>query len=463
MSRMAPNNLILRTDSYKLSHHSLYPDGTTGLYSYLESRGGKFPETVFFGLQYLMKEYLAGWVVPGHHIREAEKFAKAHGVPFPAEEWRYISEELKGNLPIRIKAVPEGTVVPTSNVLLTVESTDPKVFWLASWLETIILRGLWYPITVATQSYHIKKNILAALQESSDNPEAEIPFKLHDFGARGVSSAESAGIGGMAHLVNFQGSDTIEGILFANAFYEAEMAGYSIPASEHSVCCSGGPEGELDVFRNMLKQYGQSGKMFACVSDSYDFFKAVEQYWATDLLEEVKASGCTVVIRPDSGNPKEIIMQALRLLKEKVGMTQNSKGYWVLPSYFRLIQGDGVNIDSIKEILEAMLAEKFSATNLAFGSGGALLQKVNRDTLRFAYKCSEITVNGESREVFKDPVTDPGKLSKKGRLSLIKDADGKFQTVSGDNAEGNLLETVFENGKILKEYTFEEVRARAKC
>lgn len=450
-------NLILDVDSYKASHFRQYPPGAEGMYSYFESRGGRYGSTLCFGLQYLLKEYLSQPITPSD-VTEAASFFEAHGEPFPKDEWMKIASN-GGKLPIRIKAVPEGTVVPTHNVLMTVESTDPDTFWVTSWLETLLVR-MWYPITVATQSYYIKKALLEALQESSNDPLGEIPFKLHDFGSRGVSSRESAGIGGMAHLVNFQGSDTVEGVRFANHYYGAGMAGFSIPAAEHSTITSWGEGGEIDAYRNMIQQFAKPGKIVACVSDSYDYFNAVENLWGDVLREEVANSGATLVIRPDSGDPAQVVLKTLQILERKVGMTKNLRGYKVLPKYFRVIQGDGVNEESIREILNVMLTNGYSASNIAFGMGGALLQQLNRDTQKFAYKCSEILINGAPVPVFKNPATDKGKVSKKGRLSLVH-RDGKFSTIEGE-ANDSMLETVFDNGAIVKETTFAEVRGRAE-
>jgi nicotinamide phosphoribosyltransferase len=304
--------------------------------------------------------------------------------------------------------------------------------------------------------------ILDHLRKSSDNPEAEIDFKLHDFGARGVSSRESAGIGGMSHLVNFKGSDTVEGIRFANHYYKSEMAAFSIPAAEHSTITSWGREHEVDAYRNMLTQFAKPGKIVACVSDSYDLYNVVENVWGGSLHEEVKNSGATLVIRPDSGNPPEVVLNVLKILDRKVGMTMNSTGFKVLPSYYRVIQGDGVNINSINEILTTIEAAGYSASNLAFGMGGALLQKdIERDTQKFAYKCSAIHVGNDWRDVYKQPATDPGKDSKRGRLTLTM-ADGQYKTVRESLLSGqSVLRTVFENGRILGETTLDEVRARA--
>lgn len=451
-------NLILDTDSYKASHWLQYPPETEAMYSYFESRGGRYGHTVFFGLQWFLREYLSNPITEAD-VEEAAVFFAAHGEPFNKAGWMKVVTKHDGYLPVRIKAVPEGAVVPTRNVLLSVESTDPELFWVVSWLETQMVR-LWYPITVATQSHNIRRIIWEALVESSDDPAGEIDFKLHDFGARGVSSRETAGVGGMSHLVNFMGSDTVEGVRYANAFYDCDMAGFSIPAAEHSTMTMWGKDREVDAFRNMVEQYAGEGKLYACVSDSYDFFNAIENVWGEELRELVEESGGTLVIRPDSGNPPEVVLQALQVLERKVGMRKNMKGYKALPQAFRLIQGDGVSEDTIQEILRVVLDNGYSASNIAFGCGGALLQKMNRDTQKFAFKCSWARVAGESVDVFKDPVTDKGKVSKKGRLSLIND-HGKLRTVP-EVERGDLLEVVYENGEIKRTTTFDEVRSRAK-
>lgn len=449
------NNPILDVDSYKASQFVQYPEGTTKIFSYIESRGGKYGSTVFFGLQPILKKLEQR--ITKEMVEEAKSFFAAHGEPFNESGWMYIVEKLDGKLPLRIKAVAEGMVVPTHNVLLTVENTDPKCFWLTSYMETMILR-VWYPITVASQSFTIKKIIKAALDKTSDDPMAELPFKLHDFGSRGVSSEESAAIGGAAHLVNFMGSDTVAGVVLANRVYKSPMSAFSIPASEHSTITSWGREGEVAAYRNMLKQFAKPGSLVACVSDSYDLYNAVEHLWGGELRKEVIDSGATLIVRPDSGEPVEVVLKTAQLLDKKFGSQYNKKGYKVLNNV-RIIQGDGINEESIRQILLTLEQNGYSATNIAFGMGGALLQQVNRDTQKFAMKCSNAVINGKDVEVFKDPVTDHGKRSKKGRLDLVYRMN-KFETVSGEGNFGSVLKTVYENGKMLVEHTMDQVRAR---
>lgn len=455
------NNIILNSDSYKYSQYNQYPEGTEYVYSYIESRGGKYDETVFLGLQAFIKEYLEEPVTL-EMINEAEAIITAHGEPFYREGWKYIVDAYNGYLPVEIKAVPEGSVVPVGNALVTIVNTDPKCWWLTSFLETALLRAVWYPTTVATNSREIKKVILDALNRTGTP--ADIAFKLHDFGARGVSSLESAGLGGMAHLVNFMGTDTVESLLFARRYYGADMAGFSVPAMEHSTVTSWGREGEVDSYRNMVKKNGNAGGIVSAVSDSYDIFNAC-RLWGTELKQDVLDSGATLVVRPDSGHPASVVLECAIILAAHFGTTKNEKGYDVLNNV-RILQGDGINIDSIREILDYLESAGFSADNVVFGQGGALLQIVNRDDQKFAMKCSAVRVNGEWRDVFKDPITDSGKRSKKGRVTLIRGFNGEIRTDRiehfDEHFENECLETVFNNGVLVKEYSFEEVRANAK-
>ncbi len=448
-------NIILNTDSYKSSHYLQYPPKSEYVSSYIEARGGEYDKTLFFGLQAFIKKYLLTPITQ-EDIDEAKAIMTAHGLPFNEEGWKYILDEYNGFLPIEISAVKEGMLVPLKCPLVQVVNTDPRVPWLTSYMETALLRAVWFPTTVATLSYSIKEIIRGYLEETSDNVEEQLPFKLHDFGARGTSSEESAMLGGMAHLVNFQGTDTMSAIVGARRYYGADMAGFSIPASEHSTMTSWQREGEKDAYANMIKQFGSKGKIFAVVSDSYDIYNAVSNIWGKELKEQVKKSGATLVIRPDSGEPTEIVLEVMKRVYAEFGGYKNSKGYIVLDDSVRIIQGDGVDKQAIKEILEILKNEGFSADNIAFGMGGGLLQAVGRDDFRFAMKASAICVDGEWRDVYKDPITDSGKRSKRGRLALTLD----FETVRVEELEGreSLLKPVFRDGWLLRDYGFEEVR-----
>merc|ERR1719356_1107364 len=252
-------------------------------------------------------------------------------------------------------------------------------------------------------------------------------FKLHDFGFRGVSSVESAATGGAAHLVNFFGTDTMAAMVCAKEYYGADpLLAFSIPASEHSTMTSWGREGEVEAMRNMLTQYPKG--LVACVSDSYDIFKACTDYWGTELKATIEKRDGVLVVRPDSGELPGIVLQVLEKLESKFGSTTTSTGHRVLPDCIRVIQGDGVDIKSLEVVLQAMKDNNWGADNLAFGSGGALLQKMHRDTQKCAFKCSYALIKGKDVDVVKDPITDPGKKSKKGRLTLYRLKNGEWVT-----------------------------------
>ena len=458
--KLSDDNLILDTDSYKSSHFLQYPKGMTRIFSYLESRGGKYPTTRFFGLQYILDKYLTRRVT-AEMVEEARTLIEAHGEPFPYEGWMRVVNVHGGKLPLEIRAVPEGTNVPIHNILMSCTNTDPELPWLVGWFETMLMR-VWYPTTVCTQSHAIRQIIKDALDRTSDRAAEELPFKLHDFGSRGVSSRESAGIGGLAHLVNFQGSDTLEALRVARNHYDADIAGYSIPAAEHSTITSWGKENEVEAYRNMVKMFGKKGGIYAVVSDSYDLKHAINVHWGETLKQEVIDSGATLVVRPDSGDPPAMVRMAVRALAAKYGTTVNSKGYQVL-NHVRVIQGDGINEDTIRQILQNLLIDGFSAENVAFGMGGALLQKVDRDTQRFAYKASAGLVGGKYRGIYKDPVTDPGKRSKDGVLDLVLE-DGRMTTRAyytfDTDFPGSLMRTVFKDGEMIVRDSLDVVRGR---
>ncbi len=452
------DNLLLLTDSYKITHWQQYPPNTSNVYSYFESRGGKFPEVLFFGLQYLLKRYLEGVVVTSEKIDEAEEIARLHlgdGKLFNRAGWEYIRDHCGGRLPVSIKAVPEGTVVPTHNVLITAENTDPNCYWLTNYLETLLVQT-WYPTTVATLSLNMKRQFLGFLNDTGDP--SLVDFKLHDFGFRGVSSVESAGMGGAAHLINFKGTDTIASLVFLRNYYHADMPGFSIPAAEHSTITSWGRENEAKAMENMLVKFPKG--TVAVVSDSFNIFEACRDIWGGRLKDRVVHRDGTVVVRPDSGDPPAVVVKVLDILGERFGYHVNEKGYKVLFDKVRVIQGDGVDYEMTNKILSVMEACGWSADNIAFGMGGALLQKLNRDTQKFAFKCSSVVVDGVERDVYKQPVTDPGKNSKAGRLKLIV-RDGGFETVQQRAPGVDQLAEVFRDGKLLRDYTLDEVRLRA--
>ena len=454
------SNLIYTTDSYKVGHYCQYPFATQKVHSYFESRGGEFPETTFFGLQYAIKKHLLT-PVTYHDVEEARHLFSQHfgnAKLFYDKGWLTLINRHGGNLPISIHAVPEGMSIPVSNVLMTVENTDPDFWWLTSYLETLLVQT-WYPTTVATNSREIKK-IIASFLMSTTGAEDGLEFKLHDFGFRGVTCAEQAGIGGAAHLVNFMGTDTLQALVVARDYYDCPMAGFSIPASEHSTITAWGRDGEYDAFENMLQQHPTG--LVACVSDSYNIYEAAK-VWGTRFKDQIMNREGTLVIRPDSGYPPHVVVRLLDILGEYFGIQTNIKGFKELPPQVRVIQGDGIDREMVKTILYEMKSNGWAASNVAFGSGGGLLQKFNRDTCKFAFKASAIMVdNAWNDNISKDPITDPGKRSKAGRLTLAKDATG-FHTVPVENikAQYNVMHEVYRDGELLEDDKLSDIRARA--
>lgn len=450
-------NLLINffdSDSYKLSHWKQLPQDAETAMAYGEARGGA-PEIKFFGFQYVLKNLKCPTV---NEVRRAAYFSRMHlgrEDIFNYDGWMEIAEQ--GYIPLTIRAVKEGNIYPTSVPLFTVEGPA----WLVTWFETKLLR-VWYPTNVATISWKIK-GLISEYLELNGTPES-INFKLHDFGSRGTVVPEAAGVGGMAHLLNFLGTDTLQGYMYALEYYNAdiESLGFSIPASEHSTITSWGKNFEVEAYRNMIGQFGKPGAIYACVSDSYDLDAALEMWKQLEPL--ILEKGGTLVVRPDSGDPVETPIRVVKRLMELFGSTVNDKGFKVLPDHIRVIQGDGVEYNSIRKILEGLHNEGISSDNIAFGMGGALLQKHDRDTFKFAYKMCSITVNGEERDVYKDPVTDSGKRSKAGRLTTIVDDDGEivYARIPKNHNDlttcGDLMSIVWENGELKREYTFEELR-----
>ncbi len=465
-------NLALSTDSYKASHYLQYPPDTTGMFSYIESRGGRYERLVFFGLQMILKEYFS---VPLtlQDVAKADALWQAHGLPFNREGFEYIVREHGGFFPLKIRALPEGTIVAPHIPMVTIECLDPKVYWCASWIEALMLQ-LWYPTTVATLSWHCKEVIRQFLEATSDDPESALAFKLHDFGYRGSTSPESAARAGLAHLVSFLGTDTAITLDAARRYYDLEgPVAFSIPAAEHSTITSWGRDHELDAYRNMLDRFARPGATVAVVSDSYNLFNAIDRMWGDALRQQVIDSGATIVIRPDSGDPVKIVQEAVERLDRAFGSDLNGKGFRVL-KHVRIIQGDGINQASIADILRNLMEYGYSADNVAFGIGGALHQSVNRDTCRFAMKCSAVRIGEAWRDVYKDPVTDPEKRSKGGRLGVLRNkktgelmtrylddqADCEAAAACGADCE-DALETVWDHGKLIRPQNFPAIRARA--
>lgn len=466
-----PENIILLTDSYKLGRTAQYPDNTTNGYYYFESRtGAKYPKTVFVGLQMLLKRYFEGSVVTKDHIKEAEAFAKEHFMGldlFDKFMWEHIVNKHEGRLPLTIKAVPEGTPVEVSNVLMDVTATDPVCMPLPGVMESL-LTHVWAPSNTATISYLIRDHITKAFQKSVPvETHWLIDYMLHDFGFRGVSSVESAGMAGAAHLTSFKGTDTLIGIVYANRYYGAGICGNSVAATEHSVMTALGRQGEFHMVDRAIRKYPKGH--LSVVSDSYDIEAAIK-YYGTAAKTAILAREGKFVVRPDSPrfkgeSPASQVVWIAQQLEHYFGATTNRLGFKELHPKVGIIYGDGLSVEEIFQCVDALLAAGYAASTCVYGMGGGLLQKHNRDTQRSAFKCAAQERNGAWHDVYKEPL-DRSKASKRGHLFLAKNKNtGKHLTMreseayaQGLNATDNCLDVVFEDGTLLKDTGWAEVR-----
>lgn len=466
-------NILQQTDSYKVTHFKQYPPGTETVYSYFESRGGaKFDTTVFFGLQYLIAEYLAGAVVTQEMIDRAADLYESHFGDvslFNRAGWEHILNVHGGRLPLRIKAVPEGTPVPVGNVLMTVENTDPACWWLTNYVESL-LTHVWYPSTVATLSWNVRKRITEYIVATGGDT-AAVDFMLHDFGYRGATTNEAAAIGGAGHLINFMGTDTIPAMVLLAEFYDAHDVAFSVAATEHSVMTAEGTGNDIRVLDRLIKDY-PSG-ILSVVSDSYDIYAFTD--YVVSIKDQILARDGRFVLRPDSitdkhKTPEKLVIDLFERLWAGFGGSvqkgrngRSNQDFRVLNDKVRILWGDGIDPDGINAILWNAEQAGIAAENFVFGMGGGLLQKVNRDTQRFAFKCSAQFRDGEWHDISKEPL-DASKKSKAGRLALTDVDGGTLKTVKvEDDTQGyyDVLRVVFENGEPQNVMTFDEVRKNA--
>lgn len=464
---MNTNNFFLNADSYKFSHYGMYPRNTTKTYSYVESRGGTLDETLFFGMQFFTK-WLDEVFPTEDDVEEANQFFTQHGVPFNYDGAMELVE--LGYFPLEIKAVPEGSVLPSRNILVSITNTHERFAWLPSFLETVLLNKLWYPCTVASYSLACKRVLEKAYSQTVDYDYSEaIKFALHDFGFRGASSLESAGVGGLSHLVNFVGSDTVIANSYASKYYGEDCVSLSVPAAEHSTIVSWTKDNESGAYKHILNEF-PSG-IVSIVADSYDIYNAVDKIFGIELKDDIMRRDGTTVIRPDSGDPttvlfgdessedKQIRKGIVQIAWERFGGNTNDKGFRTLNPKVRILQGDGISLETLETLLDVATSNGWSADNFVFGMGGNLLQNHNRDTMQFACKCSYAEVDGQGRDVFKEPKTDSKKNSKRGIMSLVKDGD-EYLTVQGRD-ENDLLETVYLDGTTIRFMSFTDVRNNA--
>lgn len=480
---------ILLTDGYKLDHRRQYPEGTEYVYSNWTPRSCQyFPEAkdgvVVFGIQYFIKEYLLDRM-----NREFFNKPKDEAVAYfarrintflgPNQVGTAHIEALHdlGYLPIEIKALPEGTLCPIRVPALTFVNTKPEFFWLTNYFETLISTTLWLPMTSATSARLYKQELLRHARKTGFESQPGLDFLCHDFSMRGMAGIEASIMSGMAHMTSFTGSETIPAIQAIEEYYgadvESELVAGTVPATEHSVMCAGGMEDEFGTFERLITETYPTG-IVSIVSDTWDFWKVITDYLPR-LKDTILARDGRVVIRPDSGDPVKIICGdpeadpnspeykgAYQLLGEIFGTTVNEKGYKVLDTHIGLIYGDSITLERQRQIYSQLEDKGFAATNLVLGIGSYTYQFKSRDSLGFAMKATWCQINGEAKEIFKNPKTDSGmKKSLKGLIRVCQDELGGLfavDCVSKEEEEKSLLQTVFKDGVIRKSYTLADIR-----
>ena len=475
---------LLATDAYKLDHRRQYPEGTEFVYSNLTARGTRVPgidTTVFFGLQAYLQRLTQHWqvffdltadelepVLAGY-----EQFVTALLGPNVIGVEHFRELHTLGYLPLRVCAVREGALIPLRVPYLTVENTDPRFFWLTNYFETQLSAELWQPITSATIAWNNRRLLDERADQSGD--EGAVQFQGHDFSYRGMAGDAAAAASGAGHLISFAGTDVLPAVRFVERFYPGNgdaLLGASVPATEHSVMCAGGQDGELETFDRLLSLYPEG--ILSVVSDTWDLWRVLTDYLPARKKQIVERNG-KLVIRPDSGDPELILCgdpQAsegspaykgvVNLLAETFGTVTNAKGYRELEPHVGAIYGDSITYERADSITRNLMAQGYASTAVVFGFGSYTYQYQTRDTFKMAVKATWVQVEGVGRDILKDPVTDDGsKKSATGRLAVRRWMNGEhflIEHADPDQEADNELKLVFEDGKLLRQYSFTEIR-----
>lgn len=475
---------MLLCDFYKLAHRRMYPPGTEIVYSTWTPRACRIPnvnEFVWFGLQAFIQDRILDQFQQAFFERSIGAVVDSYrrvvkhtlGDQSPSVEHIEALWDL-GHLPLRIRALPEGTVVPLRMPVMTIENTDPRFFWLTNYIETLVSCELWQPSTSATIAHQYRK-LLDAWAVTTVGEASFCQFQGHDFSMRGMGSLESAVLSGMGHLLSFVGTDTIPAIEALERLYganvECELVGTSVPATEHSVQCA--YDSDDDYIRHVITSVHPSG-IVSVVSDGYDFWDVIDRV-IPSLKPEILARDGKVVIRPDSGDPVKIVCGdpdaetesarkgAVECLWDTFGGTVSAQGYKCLDAHIGLIYGDAITRDRASEILSRLAAKGFASTNVVFGIGSFTYQYNTRDTFGLALKSTLVRINGEERQIFKAPKTDDGtKVSQRGRVAVRRNGEGALYWTDRhslrEHVPGNLLADVFVDGRLTRKHTLAEIR-----
>lgn len=481
-------NPLLYTDGYKVDHRRQYPNQTTLVYSNWTPRKSRIEgieEVVFFGLQYFIKRYILEDFTNNFFNQPKETVVKRYARrinnylgPNAVGTDHIAALHDLGYIPMVFKALPEGVTVPIRVPMFTMYNTTPEFFWLTNYFETLVSTTVWMPCNSATIARQYRKILDHYAAETSSMPEF-VDWQGHDFSMRGMAGLEAALMSASGHLLSFTGSDTIPAIDFLEQYYNAdsdnELVGGSVAATEHSVMSMGTNEAEQDTFKRLITEIYPGG-IVSVVSDTWDLWKVLTEY-LPNLKEEVLARDGKLVIRPDSGDPVKIICGnnegtseaerkgVVELLWDIFGGTTNAKGYKELDSHIGAIYGDSITIDRATQICQNLMNKGFASTNVVLGVGSFTYQYNTRDTFGFAMKATYGEVDGEGRNIYKDPITDDGtKKSAKGLIKITK-ADGQYRLhdqVSWDEERGGELREVFRDGKLLIDERLSAIRERVK-
>lgn len=484
-------NPLLLTDGYKTGHHLQYPKNTTLVYSNFTPRSNRYAPTgcdhvVSFGQQMVMKQI--------HEAFQNEFFSKSKqevcgemkrelsiylGTDYDVSHFEALHD--LGYLPIRVKAIKEGTLVPMKVPVLTIYNTHPDFYWITNYLETIISNLLWKPMTSATIAHEYRKVLTKWQQKTDAEKDWFIDWQGHDFSMRGMDSVDAVISSGLGHLTSFSGTDSLPTLYGARKYYNEDgFIGGSVNATEHSVMCAGGADDEVGTFRRLLETYPTG--ILSVVSDTWDLWKVCREHVVT-LKEQILARDGKLVIRPDSGNPVDILCGnsrevdyyndvtgsehceskgVIELLWNVFGGTINEQGYKVLDSHIGAIYGDSITIDRADEICRRLEAKGFASTNVVLGIGSFTYQYNTRDTFGFAMKATYIEANGEGRAIFKDPITDDGTKKSATGLLMVSDELTLIDKVSWDLEPHGALQNIYLDGYFINKTTLTEIRNRLK-
>lgn len=512
---MRMNSMFL-ADGYKVGHYNMYQDGTEVVYSNFTPRSNKYApkgnngKILNFGHQYAIRFIVEHFNENFFNIRKEdvindvkENFSAYLGTEYDTKH----IEELHdlGYLPLEIRTLDEGTESAIKIPVLFLYNTDIRFAWVTNYIETILSNLLWQPLTTATNVLLMKRIVRDAVLRTDKDNLGAVDFMLHDFSMRGLTGLDATIGSGLAFASVSNGSDSLPVIKASQHYYdETSTPVFSVRASEHSQMTAGGIEGEFKIYKELLSKFPDG--ILSLVSDSFDLWRVLTDY-LPKLKDIIMARDGKLVIRPDSGNPTDIICGlnsysttdleeyhragknytdgsnyingmtdktvsenewkgVVELLWDVFGGTTNEQGFKVLDSHIGMIYGEAINQNNIKEIFQRLEDKGFAASNCFFGQGSFSMQMVTRDTWGMALKCIAQQRNGKLIEIMKDPITDDGiKKSAKGLTVVFKDENGEYylkdqSTLKEVLSEENQLKVRFKDGKYFNQVTLTEIRQR---